>query len=167
MRELSTWSHSTYVFIAAGTTSPSPSFPMTKAHAYFHLDSGALINLPLSERTPEVISRITKLFDCLPSLFNQKRKLLRLPSNRVQCSKELKTDLCRFFFLAGIMGDPPTTELFIARKLAYYKAKHARWVVEGRVEAGTEFWHVIRVSPSSGTQRTLPTLHSTSLPLAD
>lgn len=100
MRELSTWSHSTYVFIAAG----------------------ALIDLPLAARSPDVETRITHLFECLPSLFNQKR----------------------------LMGDPPTTELFIARKLAMYKAKYARWVVEGRAEAGTNFWQVIKVSPSAG-----------------
>lgn len=70
MRELSTWSHSTYVIISAG----------------------ALLDLPIAERTPETIIQITKLFDVLPSLFGMKR----------------------------LMGDPPTTDESSALSLASY-----------------------------------------------
>lgn len=74
MMELSTWSHSTYVFIAAGAhlSAPVPGiFVYPKA-----LWIGALLDLPLSERTPEIEARITHLFESLPALFNQKRVCL-------------------------------------------------------------------------------------------
>lgn len=61
MRELNTWSHATYVFIAAG----------------------ALLDLPRAERTPEIEERIEALISELPSLFGQKRLLGEPPSTEV------------------------------------------------------------------------------------
>lgn len=100
MRGLNSWSHSTYVFISAG----------------------ALLDLPLQDRTPEIVARIEKLFEELPGLIGAKR----------------------------LMGEAPATEVFISRKLAYYKLKHTRWIAEGRILPSTKFWEVIRVSPASG-----------------
>lgn len=63
MKELNAWSHATYVFIAAG----------------------ALLDLPKSERTPEIEARVTALFDELPTLFENKRLMGEPPSTEVSC----------------------------------------------------------------------------------
>lgn len=61
MRKLNSWSHATYVFIAAG----------------------ALLDLPAAERTPEIEGRIDALIKELPSLFGLKRLLGEPPATEV------------------------------------------------------------------------------------
>ncbi|KAK4053906.1 Mitochondrial outer membrane protein iml2 [Microbotryomycetes sp. JL221] len=96
MCTLNSWSHSTYLAIAAG----------------------ALLDLPREEQTPEIKTRIRGLLDKLPTMFGQKR----------------------------LLGEPPTTELFIQRRMVADKAKHARWVAAERLEADTHFSEVIRIT---------------------
>ncbi|KAM0753081.1 hypothetical protein T439DRAFT_323696 [Meredithblackwellia eburnea MCA 4105] len=92
------------------------------SHAtYVFMSAGSLLMISLSSRTEEQTAEIEKLLEELPSLFNQKR----------------------------LMGEPPTTEIFITRKLATYKAKHARWVASGRIDSKTRLSDVIRISPAS------------------
>ncbi|ORY89442.1 mitochondrial outer membrane protein IML2 [Leucosporidium creatinivorum] len=85
---------------------------------YLAISSGCLIDLSIEQRTPEVEKRITDIFNKLPSLFGQKR----------------------------LLGEPPTTEIFITRRLEADKAKHARWVAAGRLPKDSPFWKAIRIT---------------------
>ncbi|KAK4054454.1 Mitochondrial outer membrane protein iml2 [Microbotryomycetes sp. JL201] len=96
MCSLNSWSHSTYLAIAAG----------------------CLIDLPMKERTIEITQRIHGLLDKLPTLFGQKR----------------------------LFGEPPTTEIFIARRLAADKAKHERWIAAGRLSRDSHVSEVMKIT---------------------
>lgn len=92
------------------------------SHAtYVFISAGALLELSAAEQSAEIAGRIETLLDELPSLFGLKR----------------------------LLGEPPSTETFIIRKLATYKAKHSRWVLSGRLSAESHYREVIRISPAS------------------
>ncbi|SCV72008.1 BQ2448_4702 [Microbotryum intermedium] len=100
MCELNSWSHSTYVAIAAG----------------------ALVdNRRLSGASKEKDHRIEAMFKRLEEL------LVGGKSKRM-------------------MGEPPTTETFLNRKLNSYKAKHARWIEEGRLPKTSSYWEAVRMT---------------------
>ncbi|KAM0791385.1 hypothetical protein ACM66B_005850 [Microbotryomycetes sp. NB124-2] len=96
MCTLNSWSHSTYLAIAAG----------------------CLLDLPKEQQTPEIKARIRGLLDRLPTMFGQKR----------------------------LLGEPPTTELFIARRLAADQAKYERWVAAGRLSRDSHYSEVTRIT---------------------
>ncbi|KAL8281124.1 hypothetical protein RQP46_006482 [Phenoliferia psychrophenolica] len=99
MRELNSWSHATYLLMAAGS----------------------LLELAPADRSPEVTTQINALLDELPALFGQKR----------------------------LLGEPPSTEIFIARKLEVYKRKHLRLVASGQLPPESKYSEAIRISPAS------------------
>lgn len=74
-------------------------------------------------RTPALSARITSLFTELTSLVGHKR----------------------------LLGHAPATEVFIVRRLAAYRTKHAAWVVAGRLPADSNYWDTIRISPAAGS----------------
>ncbi|GAA5886014.1 hypothetical protein JCM6882_004233 [Rhodosporidiobolus microsporus] len=99
MNTLNSWSPSTYVAISSGA--------LVDAH-----------NSDPSLRAPELIDRLNKAFDHLPTLFQMKR----------------------------VFGEKPVTETFIARRYEAHKAKLQRWIAAGKVEKGAKVWEVIRIS---------------------
>lgn len=80
--------------------------------------AGCLIDVPKEERTPEIEKRIDDLCTKLPTLIGGKRML----------------------------GEPPTTEIFITRRLAAEKVKLERWIATGRLPAGSPQWRVTRIT---------------------
>lgn len=98
----------------------STSPPSTRAT--LTLLAGALLALPAAERTPAVLSRVDELLTELSELVGHKR----------------------------ILGHAPATEVFIVRRMNAYKAKHARWVREGKLTAEIKWWETIAVSPAAG-----------------
>jgi len=81
--------------------------------------AGSLLYVPTNEREGLGFS-IDSLIDELPSLMGKKR----------------------------VMGEAPPSEVYITRKLLFYRAKHARWITAGRVkENESKWWQVIRISP--------------------
>ncbi|SCZ88505.1 BZ3500_MvSof-1268-A1-R1_Chr2-1g04454 [Microbotryum saponariae] len=100
MCELNSWSHSTYVAIAAG----------------------ALVDdRRLTGGSEEKDQRIEAAFKRLEDL------LVGGKSKRM-------------------MGEPPTTETFLNRRLNSYKAKHARWIEEGRLPKTSSYWEAVRMT---------------------
>ncbi|GAA6042126.1 hypothetical protein JCM8097_003120 [Rhodosporidiobolus ruineniae] len=100
MNEMNSWSPSTYIAGAAGAL----------VDAYNSSSA--------EERTPELVERLNKHFEHLPTLFSMKR----------------------------VFGEPPVTEMFIKRRYEAHQAKLKRWIAAGRVKPDAKVWEVIRIS---------------------
>lgn len=86
---------------------------------YVAIAAGALIEeVNQRGRTPEIVERLDKLLEKLPTHFEQKR----------------------------MFGEPPVTENFISRRLEAHKLKRERWIQAGRLAADAKLWEVIKIT---------------------
>ncbi|KAK4699099.1 hypothetical protein P7C70_g7165, partial [Phenoliferia sp. Uapishka_3] len=106
----------------------------TWSHAtYLLMSAGSLLELPHNSRTSAQSSQINKLLDEIPALFGQKR----------------------------MMGDPPSVEVWIARKLEAYKFKLERWKKLGWLGL---FWNITGRAPAHSLQSQIDRLSAFSPP---
>ncbi|GAA5925138.1 uncharacterized protein JCM15063_004933 [Sporobolomyces koalae] len=86
---------------------------------YVAIAAGSLIEeINVRGAKPELVERVDALLVRLPTHFEQKR----------------------------IFGEPPVTELFIARRLEAHKAKRERWIQAGRLSKDSKVWEVIKLT---------------------
>jgi len=85
---------------------------------YFALAASCLQELPSAQRTSEQDAEMRALYAKVPSSFLRKR----------------------------FMGQPPSSELYLEKRMKFYRAKSERWVGDGRLNAGAEWFESVRIT---------------------
>lgn len=83
---------------------------------YYALGASCLHEI--QSRTPEEEKRMRSLYEKIPHGFNRKR----------------------------FMGQPPSSEVYLEKRIKFYTAKTERWIAEGRLKEGADWFDSVTIS---------------------
>lgn len=87
------------------------------SHTTYYALAAACLH-EIQDRTPKEEKRMRQLYERIPAGFNRKR----------------------------FMGQPPSSEVYLEKRIRFYKAKTERWIGEGRLSKDAEWFDSVTIS---------------------